>query len=206
MNSSSPPRAQTLGLFEKRIEGDDCLLELARLRFHQGGMGAEMHAGSPDQLHGLCKFRPSEELPVVLHLPRNYHFADPWSQGRILEFASRFAGRGRGMVCHDHTDLAWRREDSLRAAWEMDARLAKIDCAPMLFIEYAVGLEPDTFAGFFVSIRDLRRISACIDIGHVGIRQARAAYSGTHPGQDICALKSQDDLLPKVLAEVEAAI
>jgi len=102
--------------------------------------------------------------------------------------------------------MAWHREDSLRAARDMDSRLAKIDRCPMLFIEYAVGLEPNTFAGFFASIGELARISACIDIGHVGIRQARAAYSEIHPGQDICELKSHDVLLPQVMAEVEAVV
>jgi len=206
MNSSPQPRALALGLFEKRIEGDDCLMELARRRFQQGGMGAEMHAGTPEQLDGLMKFRPSQEAPVVVHLPRDFHLADPRSQWRILDFASRFAGRVHGLVLHDHTDMAWHREDFLRAAREMESRLAKIDRCPMLFIEYAVGLEPNTFAGFFASIRELARISACIDIGHVGIRQARAAYSEIHPGQDICALKSHDVLLPEVMAEVEAVV
>jgi len=152
------------------------------------------------------KFRPSEKAPVVVHLPRDFHLADPRSQGRILDFASRFAGRVHGLVFHDHTDMAWHREDSLRAAGEMESRLAKIDRCPMLFIEYAAGLEPNTFARFFASIRELTRISACIDVGHVGIRQARGAYSQIHPGQDICELKSQDALLPQVMADVEAAV
>jgi hypothetical protein len=206
MNHSLQPRALTLGLFEKRIEGDNCLLELARLRLQQAGMGAEMHAGTPEQLDGLLRFRPSEEAPAVVHLPRDFHLADARSQGRILEFASRYAGRVHGLVMHDHADMAWRREDALRSAWEMDSRLAKIGRCPMLFVEYAVGLEPNTFAAFFESIRELPRISACIDIGHVGIRQARAAYSEIHPGQDICELKSQDTLLPQVMADVEAAV
>jgi hypothetical protein len=157
-------------------------------------------------LDGLMKFRPSEEAPVVVHLPRDFHLAEARSQGRILDFASRFAGRVHGLVLHDHTDMAWHREDTLRAAREMESRLAKIHRCPMLFVEYAVGLEPNTFAGFFASIRELTRISACIDIGHVGIRQARAAYSEIHPGQDICALKSHDALLPEVMADVEAAV
>jgi hypothetical protein len=206
MNSSFEPRALTLGLFEKRIDGDDCLLELARRRFQQAGMGAEMHAGTPEQLNRLMKFRPSEEAPVVVHLPRDFHLADARSQGRILDFASRFAGSVHGLVIHDHTDLAWHQKDFLRAAWEIDSRLTKIDQCPTLFVEYAVGLEPHTFAGFFASIRELARISACIDIGHVGIRQARAAYSIIHPGQDVCALKSQEALLPQVMEEVEAAV
>jgi hypothetical protein len=206
MNSSFPPRALTLGLFEKRIEGDDCLMELARRRFLQAAMGAEMHAGTPGQLDGLMKFRPSEEAPVVAHLPRDFHLADPRSQGWILDLASRFAGHLHGLVLHDHADMVWHRKDFLRAARELDSRLATIDRCPMLFIEYAVGLELDAFAGFFDSIRELARISACIDIGHVGIREARAAYSAIHPGQDICALKSQESLLPQVMADVAAAV
>jgi len=206
MNSSLPPGALTLSLFERRIEGDDCLMELARRRFLQAAMGAEMHAGTPGQLDGLMKFRPSEETPVVVHLPRDFLLTDSRSQGWILEIASRFAGRVRGLVIHDHADMVWHREDAVRAAREIDSRLANIDRCPMLFIEYAVGLEPDAFAGFFASIRDLARISACIDVGHVGIRQARAAYSEIHPGQDICALKSQDALPPQVMADMEAAV
>ena len=114
MNSSLQPRALTFGLFEKRIEGDDCVMELARRRFQQAGMGAEMHAGTPDQLDGLMKFQPSQEAPVVVHLPRDFHLADPRSQGRILEFASRFAGRVHGLVFHDHTDMAWQDRKSTR--------------------------------------------------------------------------------------------
>src|SRR5437762_6197699 len=171
MNSPFQP-SLTLGLFEKRIEGDDCLMELARRRFQQAGMGAEMHAGTPDQLAGLMKFRPAEEAPVVVHLPRDFHLGDARSQGWILDLASRFAGRVHGLVIHDHADMAWHREDSLRVARDMETRLAKIGRCPMLFVEYAVGLEPDTFARFFDSIRELARISACIDTGHVGIRQA----------------------------------
>ncbi len=206
MKRSVQPCTLTLGLFEKRIEGDDCLMELARRRFQQAGMGAEMHASTPEQLDGLLRFRPSDEGPVVVHLPRDFQLADARSRGRILEFASRFAGRIHGMVIHDQANMAWHREDAVRAARDMEALLAKIDRGPMLFIEYAVGQEPDSFARFFASIRELARISACIDVGHVGIRQARAAYSEIHPGQDICALKSRDDLLPQVMADMEAAV
>jgi hypothetical protein len=206
MNSSNQPGTLTLGLFEKRIDGDDCLMELARRRFLQADMGAEMHAGTPEQLVGLLKFRPGDAASVVVHLPRDFQLGDARSQERILDFAARFAGRIHGLVIHDHSDMAWRREDYFRAAREMESRLAHIDRCPMLFVEYAVGLEPNTFAAFFDSIRELTRISACIDIGHLGIRQARAAYSGIHPGQDICELKSRDVLPPQVMADVEVAV
>jgi hypothetical protein len=196
----------TLGLFDKRIEGDDCLMELARRRFQAAGMGAEMHAGTPEHLEWLMKFRPSEDTPVIVHLPRDFHLAEEQSRARILEFATRFAGRVRGMVIHDHAAMAARTQDYIAAAWKMDNQFEKISQCPMLFVEYAVGLELDDFARFFSAIPDLDQISACIDIGHVGIRQTRAVYARSQGGEDIRALKSRNALLPQVMADVEAAV
>ena len=133
----TPLRPATLGLFEKRFEGDDALLELARLRFRQAGMGAEMHAGVPEQLNWVMRFRPWPEAPVVVHLPRDYHLALEQTRGRIAEFAAGFAGRIAGLVIHDHPDVASRPEEYRRAAQEMDAQLGKIQDSPMLFVEYA---------------------------------------------------------------------
>ena len=95
MNESRPSHPLTLGLFEKRIEGDDCLLELAQLRFQEAGMGAEMHAGTPEQLERVLKFRPAPDAPVVVHLPRDFNLADENCRRRIADFAGRFAGRQR---------------------------------------------------------------------------------------------------------------
>jgi hypothetical protein len=206
MKGSCQLRAITLGLFEKRIQGDDCLMELARLRFQQEGLGAEMHACSPEELDELMKFRPSPDGPVVVHLARDLNLVEEQNQRRIMDFASHFAGRLYGLVVHDRLEMAVRPEDFLRAAREVESRLEKIERCPMLFIEYAAGLEPETFANFFASIRELARISACIDIGHVGIWQARNAYSQMHPGEDICSLKSEASKLPQVMADVEKAV
>ncbi len=206
MSESHNLKAATLGLFAKRIEGDDCLLELARLRFQDSGMAAEMHADSPEQLDWMMKFRPGDESPVVVHLPRDFNLADERSRARILEFATRFAGRVAGLVIHDHEAMAAQREDYITAAWKLESQLEKLPRSPMLFIEYAVGLETADFMGFFTGIRDLDRISACIDIGHIGIREARAVYARNHGGQDVCALKSQPGWLPAVMGDVQAAV
>jgi len=200
------PECKTLGLFEKRIEGDDGLMELARLRFRQAGLGAEMHGSSPEQLESQLQFRPAPEAPVVVHLPRELNLAEIQGRRRIAEFASRLAGRVCGLVLHDHPDLAERHRVYLRAAQEMAARLEEIQGGPMLFIEYAAGLEPSVFAYFFKDIRDLGRISACIDTGHVGIWQARRTWLQTHPGEDICSLKSQPPGLLQAMSEVEASV
>jgi hypothetical protein len=199
-------KSKTLGLFDKRIEGDDSLLELARLRFRQAGLGAELHAGSPEQLEQGLRFRPGPDAPVVVHLPRKFKLEEEQSRQRIAEFASRFAGRVCGLVMHDHPDLAARPGACLQAAREMEARLQESQAGPMLFIEYAAGLEPGVFARFFEAIRDLPRISACIDTGHVGIRQTRQTWSLAHPGEDVCSLKSQPPGLRQAMPEVEASV
>ena len=193
-----------LGLFEKRIAGDDALLELARLRFRQAGLGAEMHAHNPAQLEQLLPFRPSPDTPVIVHLSRDLNLPDERSRERIIEFATRFAGRVCGLVVHDRPEIASHAEVFLQAAQDLDQRLQTIADCPTVFVEYAAGLAPEVFVGFIKSIRGLGRISACIDIGHVGIQQARVAYAAAHPGKDICALRSQASSL--VLPEVESAV
>jgi hypothetical protein len=61
MSSNDPSKVKTLGLFEKRIQGDDCLRQLAQRRFGEAGMGAEMHAATPEQLDWSLKFRPGQK-------------------------------------------------------------------------------------------------------------------------------------------------
>ena len=196
----------TFGLFEKQIDGDDCLLELARLRFQQAGMGAEMHAGTPGQLEPLLRFRPGTRALVIVHLAREFSLADAQSRQRVLEFASSFAGRVYGLVLHDHACLAERPEDFVRLAQGIEAGLLAIPGGPLLFIEYAAGLEPAVFARFCAAIRPLSRVSACLDVGHVGIWQIRQTYARCHPGEDICALKSQPPGLARLMPDVEAAV
>ena len=41
------------------------------------------------------------------------------------------------------------RPEYIEAAWKMDDQLEKINQCPLLFVEYAVGLEPAAFAAFF---------------------------------------------------------
>jgi hypothetical protein len=206
MNKPRPIHPLTLGLFEKRIEGDDYLLELARRRFQEAGMGAEMHAGTPEQLESALKFRPAPDAPLVVHLPRDFNLANEFSRRQIADFAGRFAGRVHGLVLHDHRDMATRPDEFVCAAREINSRLQPITCCPLLFVEYAVGLEPEVFTKCFESIRELEKISACIDVSHVGIRQAQRAYAQIHPGEDVCALKSQSAKLPHVMADTDTAV
>ncbi len=205
MSTADSRCVKTLGLFEKRIQGDDCLMQLAQRRFAQARMAAEMHAVTAEDLDWSLKFRPEKD-PVVVHLPRDFDLAQEQTCQRIVEFAKRFAGQVYGFVIHDHAALATKKNDYVAAAWKLEEQLERIEQCPMLFVEYAAGLEPVDFAGFFSAIPDLDRISACIDIGHVGIRAARAAYAANHKGEDVCDLKSQGPPLRKAIADVEQAV
>jgi hypothetical protein len=207
----------TLGLFEKRIEGDDALMELARLRFQQARMGAEMHAATPQQLVELMRFRPAfvkstaeggpaNDLPVIVHLPRHFNLLNEEHRNQIAGMASACAGRIYGMVIHDHSDLVSRSDDFVRAAQAIELIFAQIPACPLLFVEYAAGLEPRMFARFFESIRELTHVSSCIDVGHVGIKQTRNTFASMHPGEDVCALKSLPARIAEKISDVETAV
>jgi len=200
--ASTPP---ILALFQKRIEGDDSLLALARMRFEQAGLGAEIYAGHPDELAHLLKFKPANDAPAVVHLPRGLNMPDPSSHAQVREFARRFAGRVMGMVVHDQRELVSRPGDYLRGVRDLNACLEAIPHSPWLFIEYAVGLEPADFARFAEAIAPCRRTSVCVDVGHVGIWQTRSAFSALHPGRDACDLKPVHPELPALAADVQRA-
>ncbi len=111
MSDPLQPRAAILGLFGKRIEGDDCLLELARQRFRRAGLGAEMHAATSEELEWLLRFRPSEETPVFVHLARDCTLAEGHNRERIAALAARFAGRAQGLVAQRPDDGGDEREE-----------------------------------------------------------------------------------------------
>jgi hypothetical protein len=59
MSKLDPSKVDDVVSLRERIEGDDCLMELARRRFQQAGMGTEFHADTPENLERMMKFRPS---------------------------------------------------------------------------------------------------------------------------------------------------
>jgi hypothetical protein len=210
MSPLSLKRAVTFGLFEKRIDGDDCLLELTRRRFAQSGMGAEMHAGNAGQLGHLLKFRPELDQPIVVHLPRNFALTNEQDCRAIASLATHFRETIYGFVIHDHAGLATDPKPFVQAASRIDELLQQSGSESTLFVEYAVGLETRVFADFFQTIRSLPRVSACLDIGHIGIHECRRIFSQDHSGADICALKTQlvaaQPLMPDIIRAVRGAL
>ncbi len=195
-----------LALFEKRIEGDDALLQLARLRFREAGLGAEFYAETPATADWLLKFMPSPETPTIIHLSRTADLFDRGSRELIIEFAQRYKDRIFGMVVHDQAEIAGRLKEYLSILRDLAPRLEEIRGAPLLFIEYASGLEPDTYINLFREIRGLGRISACLDIGHMGLRQAATEFSRIRPGEDIFAFAPDDPRLPGIIKDIQGSL
>ena len=194
-----------LALFQKRVEGDDALLNLAGQRFSEAGLGAEFYADTPDELEALLGFLRSAENPSIVHLSRSIALLTEKSRILITDFAGRFRQRLTGMVIHDEPEMATRPDEYLAAVKDMGKRLEWIDCRPRLFIEYASFLDIPVFIDFFRRIRDIEHISACIDIGHIGIKQARDTYSLKHRGKDVCDINPSDPGLSDVISDIQDA-
>ncbi|MDR4505431.1 MAG: hypothetical protein MRK01_11675 [Candidatus Scalindua sp.] len=204
MHNRDYPRL--MALFKKMFEGDDALLQLASLRFQESGLGAEFYAETLDELGWLFGFIPSPESPVVVHLHRNINILEEDSRRLILDFASAYSGKIYGLVIHDQDEISDCFSDYVETLQTIQYQLSALHESPYLFIEYAVGLEPKLFIDLFTRIHHLKQVSACIDIGHVGIQQAREDFFLNHPGTDVCTLSPSDAFLKEVITDVESSV
>ncbi len=213
MNQQQKPAARIaakkpylLALFQKRIDGDDALLELARLRFNQASMGMELYGGSIEELRWLLGFKPWPEAPVLAHLPRDIDLLTSHGRSQVIHFAKTFATQIYGFVIHDRQEYVTQTARYQTALSEINAALLNTAGSPFLFVEYAAGLAPHEYCALIESGKNLELVSACVDIGHLGIWQARKAYNCKHPGEDICALTPADPMLPELIHDVQASV
>ena len=194
------------GLFQRRVAGDDALLELAGLRFAQMGLAAEAYADSPDELEHVLQFVPPHPYLPTVHLNRGVNVLDDGGRAVVGEFADRFAGRIAGLVVHDKREMEARTDRLLTVMRELDKRLCERPGGPFVFLEYAAGLEPEWFVEVAERLQDAERVSCCIDVGHVGIRQASAWFMRSHPGLSLRNLSPEDGRLPDLVADVQDAV
>jgi hypothetical protein len=193
-------------LFQRRLEGDDALLRLAQLRFAQAGLAAEVYADTPEQLQHVLGFvSPAPQLPVV-HLSRAVNLLHERDRSLVGEFATRFRGRVSGLVVHDQRDMATRVPELAAGLRELDGLVAATPEAPYVFLEYAAGLEPELFLEIAERMGKMERVSVCVDVGHVGIRQSRVHFMKRHPDLDLAGLQPEDPSLPSLVADVQAAV
>ena len=194
------------GLFQRRVAGDDALLELAGLRFAQMGVAAEVYADTPAELEHLLRFVPPHPYRPVVHLNRGVNVLNERSRAVVGEFADRFAGRIAGLVVHDKHEMGEQTDRLLSVLRELDARLSERPGGPLVFLEYAAGLEPGWFVEVAERLRDAERVSCCIDVGHLGVRQASARFGRSHPGLSLRSLSPEDGRLAELVADVQEAV
>jgi hypothetical protein len=194
-------------LFQQRIEGDDALLQLARVRFEQAGLAAEVYAGSGPELERILGFTPPDARPPTVHLPRDLDLLDPGAASWLAGLAARFGDRVSGFVVHDRRHLPDRLPELTATAVGLSATLVGAGPA-WLFVEYAAGLPPERFVAIGEALRDVDRVGLAIDTGHVGIRQARREFARRRPAdpRDIAALSADEADLPALVDDVQAAV
>jgi len=124
----------------------------------------------------------------------------------VKEFADRFAGRVAGLVVHDKREMAAKTDRLLAAMRELNAHLCERPGSPLLFLEYAAGLDRGWFIEVAERLQAAERVSCCIDVGHIGLRQAAACFKRRHPGLDLKKLSPVDDRLPGLVADVQDAV
>jgi hypothetical protein len=199
-----PPSVHAL--FQRRIEGDDALLRLARLRFAEAGLAAEVYADTPSQLETVLRFVPPDSRPPMVHLSRAVNLLRERDRESVEEFAGLFSQRVSGFVVHDQREMVTKVHDLVAAMRDLESRLTGRSDAPYVFLEYAAGMDPATFVEIAQRLRDADRVSVCIDIGHVGIEEARRSFASWHPGLDLLRLTPQDARLPELVGDVQAAV
>jgi hypothetical protein len=194
-------------LFQRRIDGDDSLLRLARLRFEQAGLAAEAYAGSAAELEVLLAFAPPGARPPTVHLSRQLDVLRPDDRETVAAFARRFGDRVSAFVVHDRPGMPRRLDELATAAGELSEVLAASGPA-RLFVEYAAGSTLDDFAAIAGRLAGVERVGVCLDTGHVGIRAARRHFARIRPdvADDLTALTSADPRLPALAADVQAAV
>jgi hypothetical protein len=194
-------------LFQRRVDGDDALLRLARQRFEQAGLAAEVYAGSTAELEHALSFAPAGARPPMVHLPRDIDLLDPASEARVVRMATRFGERVSGFVVHDRRHLPDRLPEFVAVAGRLSTAL-EASGAAHLFVEYAAGLPAEQFASLGDAVRDVERVGLCIDTGHVGVRQARWEFARRRPDvdRDLASLTPDDPALPALVDDVEAAV
>jgi sugar phosphate isomerase/epimerase len=198
-----------LGLFQKRIDGDNALLNLAKKKFQECGLGTEIYAGDIyagdiNEFNEILNFRPEPFKYSVAHLARNIDLLTTAGIERVVEFSSAYSHLVSGVVLHDQKAGSYRLVsyiDNIKKLCE------KLGGKLPIFIEYASDLEIDAYLEILHSLMDTPGVGACIDVGHLGIHYIDRYYSEKHSGQNIFKLKKAElNILKKVISEVNEAV
>ncbi len=170
------------------------------------GVAAELYADTPDELEHVLRFAPTEPRLPVVHLNRGIDLLHEPGRRAVRDFAGRFTGRIAGLNVHDRRGMADLDGGWLSAMADLDAFLGKAAPDVILYLEYAAHLEPGRFTGMMDGLAGLAHISCCVDVGHLGIRQAGARFARRHPDLALTGLGVADERLPGLVADVQDAV
>jgi hypothetical protein len=190
-------------LFQKRIDGDDALLRLARRRFERAGLAAEVYAGSHGELAWVLGLTPRGARPPTVHLSRGVDLLEPDAREAVAGFVRRFGERVSGFVVHDRRGFPDRLDDLETAAALLSPVL--VEHGTTLFVEYAAGLRLEQFVAIGDRLAGHDGLGLCLDTGHVGIREARRQFA-PDLDVDLAHLNVADPRLPGLLDDVRAAV
>jgi hypothetical protein len=143
------------------------------------------------------------DLPTV-HLDRGLDLLAAQDRDRVAAFVRHFDGRVAGFVVHDTGPMAERTDELVAALQRFDSEVT--GCGPTVFLEYAAGHDPAWFADLGARLADVAAVSLCVDIGHVGIRQAHRAFASSHPNVAFRRLHADGDLLACHIDGVQRAV
>jgi hypothetical protein len=195
----------TFAVFNRRVSGDESLLRLGQAEFERAGLGAEIYpAGLQDALW-TWSFVPRTSSRHFVHLPRHWDPRSREDRQELLRMAHGLRGRARGLVLHDRLDWGKESAEVLSALGEIDRSLAADPEQPWLHLEYAAGLDLDLYCRLLEAAQGLRRVSACIDIGHVAIFSAKRWLEQRHPNLDPFTMAPDSAELPALVADLANA-
>jgi hypothetical protein len=204
-HAGEPPDC-VYALFQQRVDGDEALLRLAAFRFAQMGVAAEVYAHTPDQLEHVLRFAPPRPRLPIVHLDRSLNVLHSRDRALVREFADRFAGRIAGVVVHDKREMGAQTDRLLAGMRELNNHICQRPDGPLVFLEYAAGLDRGWFVDVAERLQDAERVSCCIDVGHIGLRQVAARFGDRHPDLDLKKLDRADQRLPDLVADIQDAV
>jgi hypothetical protein len=125
---------------------------------------------------------PGRHRPVV-HLSRQVNLLEEAGRATVEDFAGRFAGRVGGLVVHDKREMGGRTGDLVAGLRSLGDRLGSRPQGPRAVPGVRGRAEPDWFLEVAERLADVPSVGACVDVGHLGIAQARAGFARAHPGR-----------------------
>ena len=205
VTASSPAAARTVPAAASA--GDAALLELARLRFAQAGMAAEVYADTPEQLERVLGFVPPHPHLPTVHLSRASTCCTERAGTSWRTFATRFAGRVWGLVVHDKAEMA-AQDRRTRARPARARRPPPGGPGPAV---RAPGVRGGAATGLVRRGRRTGRRPRADQLLHRRRPRrhqagARPASRAAQPGRDLAALRLGDPRLPELAATVQSAV